>query len=221
MPILHALPMAILLFAQDAAAPNPVLVDNDVVKILKVVSKAGAKSAFHVHKTNRVMVYLDKGAIDIGYENGKVEHQKWKPKQAAWSPTGPRHTSHNVGGTSIRVVEVELKQPAPSTPDRRDPKMDPVATDPEHNILLFENDQVRVFRSWREPGKSESMHEHTGRGRVVVLLTDIDANVKMLDGAHTAMKLGAGEVRWSPGPATHAGTNAGKQRFDMVLIEVK
>ena len=220
MPLLHALPLAIVLLAQDAN-PNPVLVDNDVVKILKVVSKAGAKSAFHVHKTNRVMVYLDKGAIDIGYEDGKVEHQEWKPEQAAWSPTGPRHTSHNVGGTSIRVVEVELKQPAPATPHRPDPKMDPVATDPNHNVLLFENDQVRVFRSWREPGKSESLHEHTGRGRVVVLLTDISASIKLVDGSAGEMKLKAGEVRWSPGPTTHAGTNTGDKRFDMILIEVK
>jgi uncharacterized RmlC-like cupin family protein len=220
MPLFYALSIALLLLAQDANY-NPVLVDNDVVKILKVVSKAGAKSAFHVHKTNRVMVYLDQGAIDIGYEDGKVEHQKWKPGQVAWSPTGPRHTSHNTGGTSIRVVEVELKQPAPSTPHRRDPKMDPVATDARHNVLLLENDQVRVFRSWREAGKSETMHEHTGRGRVAVLLTDINAKVKSIDGSSSDMKRKAGEVAWSSGATTHAGTNTGAKRFDMILIEVK
>lgn len=214
-------PLLFVLSFVALADDNPVKVDNEFVKILKVVSKPGAKSKPHIHPTNRVMVYLDRGAIDIGYEDGKVEHQKWKPEQAAWSPTGPIHTSHNVGGTAIRVVEIELKQPAPATPPKRDPKLDPVAIDPKHNVLLFENDQVRVFRSWREAGKSEIMHEHTGRGRVVVLLTDISANVKLIDGTTSEMKMPAGEVRWSQGPTTHAGTNTGSKRFDMILVEVK
>jgi uncharacterized RmlC-like cupin family protein len=214
-------PFVLVLSFAAFADDNPVKVDNEFVKILKVVSKAGAKSKPHIHPTNRVMVYLDKGAIDIGYEGGKIEHQKWKPEQVAWSPTGPIHTSHNVGGTAIRVVEIELKQPAPATPPKRDPKLDPVAIDPKHNVLLFENDQVRVFRSWREAGKSEIMHEHTGRGRVVVLLTDISANVKLVDGTTSEMKMPAGEVRWSQGPTTHAGTNTGSKRFDMILVEVK
>jgi quercetin dioxygenase-like cupin family protein len=205
-----------------AGAQTPVVVDNEYVRILKVVSKSDARSAPHVHPWNRVMVYLDQGAIDIGYtESGKVDHQRWKPGDVAWSPVEPRHTSHNIGGTSIRVVEVELKKPAPVVPPVRDPKLDPIVTDPTHNNLLFENDQVRVFRSWREAGASETMHEHTGRGRIVVLLTDIAAKVKLVDGSVSEMKMPAGEVRWSPGPTTHAGTNTGASRFDMILIELK
>ena len=122
---------------------------------------------------------------------------------------------------ALEIVEVELKQPAPAAPNVKRPSMDPVAMDAEHNVLLLENAQVRVFRSWREAGKSETMHEHTGRGRLVVLLTDIDAKVKLPDGSTSEMKLPAGEIRWSQGPVTHAGTNAGSKRFDMILIEVK
>ncbi len=210
-----------LLAAMSFAADDRVKIDNEFVKVLKVTSEPGAKSAPHVHTVNRVMIYLGAGAIDIAFPDGRVDHQKWKPEQVAWSPAASTHTSHNVGGTSIPIVEVELKQPAPSSPPKRDPKLDPVAIDAKHNILLLENDQVRVFRSWREPGQSEMMHEHTGRGRIVVLLTSIDAKVKAGDGTESSMKLPAGEIRWTQGPVTHAGTNSGASRFDMILIELK
>ena len=151
---------------------------------------------------------------------GKVVHQHWKAEQVAWSPAGGLHTSENVGANPLVIVEVELKR-KPAAAPKRDPKMDPVLTDSKHNNLLFENDQVRVFRSWREPGASETMHEHTGAGRVVVLLTDIHAGVKMPNGETSEMTDKAGEVHWTAGPSTHLGTNLGPKRFDMILIEVK
>jgi quercetin dioxygenase-like cupin family protein len=211
----------LVLTAMLLAADSPLVVENDLVRILKVVSKAGVKSRPHVHPTNRVMVYLDKGQIDIQYEDGKKEEGKWSAEDVAWSPTGPVHTSHNVGGTDVRVVEIELKQPAPAAAEVRDAKLDPVKLDPKHNRLLFENAQVRVMRTWLEPGKSEKWHEHTGRGRVVVLLTPIHAKVKLVDGTESEMSLDAGEVRWTKGQGQHAGTNIGKGRFAMILVEVK
>ena len=96
-----------------------------------------------------------------------------------------------------------------------------MAIDPTHNNLIYENDQVRVFRSWREPGMTETIHEHAGAGRVLVLLTDIYAKVKAGDGGSSEMRDKAGEIHWTAEPSKHAGTNAGPKRFDMILVEVK
>lgn len=205
------------------AAESPVKFDNEVVRILSVVDTPGRKSAMHKHDVNRVMIYLDSGAIDLKYEDGRVEHQRWKPGQVAWSPAGGMHTSENVGKAGpLRIVEIELKQPGPAALAARNKSLDPVALDPKNNRLLLENEQVRVFRSVLAPGKSEKMHEHTGRGRVVVLLTDIQASV-VTPGAGTPSPFNgkAGEVRWSAGAVTHQGTNNGSKPFDMILVEVK
>ncbi len=121
------------------------------------------------------------------------------------------HTSENTGRAPVRVIEIELKKPAPVTPAPRAKDLDPVAIDPKHNILLFENDQVRVFRSWREPGAEERVHEHTGAGRVAVFLTDIDATVRS-EGSATPLHASAGEVSWSE-PAKHSALNTGVRRF--------
>jgi hypothetical protein len=52
-----------------------------------------------------------------------------------------------------------------------------------------------------------------------VLLTDIDANVQS-EGSITPLHEKAGQALWS-GPATHAATNTGANKFDMIIVEVK
>jgi len=86
-------------------------------------------------------------------------------------------------------------------------------------MLLFENAQVRVFRSVREAGGTEMMHEHAGVGRVGVFLTDLNATVKLADGSTSTVHEKAGDVSWS-GPVTHATTNLGPNKLEMIVVEV-
>ncbi|HEY6392934.1 MAG TPA: hypothetical protein VIX89_16755, partial [Bryobacteraceae bacterium] len=195
-------------------------IDNDVVRILKVVDAAHQKSELHRHEFNRVMIYLDAGDMQIVYENGHKETQHWKAGQVAWSQAGGWHTSENVGSSPLRIVEIELKKPAPALPPVRKREWDPLAIDPKHNRLLFENSQVRVFRSWREPGAAEPMHEHAGAGRATVFLADLDGIVKLADGATSELRGSAGDVLWS-GPVTHSTTNRGAKKSEVVVVEVK
>jgi quercetin dioxygenase-like cupin family protein len=220
LPMMRLLLSALLGCAFFLAADDRVKVDNESVRILRVVDTPHNKSALHRHEVNRVMVYLDPGDIELTYEDGHKDEQHWKAGQVAWSPAGGRHTSENVGSAPIRIIEIELKKTAPASPPMRSRALDPVVIDPKHNLLLFENDQVRVFRTWRESGGAETMHEHTGAGRALVLLTDLDASVKLVDGATNRQRASAGDVLWT-GAVTHAATNLGSKQFEMVVVEVK
>lgn len=202
-----------------AANDNPVVVDNEHVRILSVVDAPHKKSKLHKHDVNRVMIYLDPGSIDLIYEDGHKDQQRWRAGQVAWSPAGAMHTSENIGGSPIRIVEIELKKPGPAAKPVRDRGMDPLVLDPKHNHLLLENAQVRVFRSWLDPGGSEKMHEHVGRGRAAVFLTDVDASMQQQTGPATKLHATRGDVVWS-GPAAHAATNNGKQRMEVIVVEV-
>jgi mannose-6-phosphate isomerase-like protein (cupin superfamily) len=204
----------LLMFAAD----DRVKIDNDAVRVLNVVDQPHTPSALHKHEVNRVMIYLTAGDLTVRYQDGKVEEQHWKAGQVAWSPAGGLHVSENVGAKPLHIIEVELKKPA-SKPPLRNPKLDPVAIDPKHNILLFENAQVRVFRSLREAGGTEMMHEHAGTGRAGVFLTDLNGTVKLGDGNSTVLHVKAGDVSWS-GPVTHATTNLGPGKLEMIVVEV-
>jgi oxalate decarboxylase/phosphoglucose isomerase-like protein (cupin superfamily) len=212
--------IALVFGAVLTAADDRIRIDNGFVRVIQAEVQPHVKGALHRHEFNRVIVALDAGELTVISEDGRKDVQHWKAGQVDWSPVTGMHTSENTGAKPFRLVEVEIKRPAPAAPPVRQPALDPVALDPRHNILLFDNPQVRVFRSWREPGGSEKMHEHAGSGRLVVLLTDLDARVKMPDGTVTAQRGARGDVLWS-GPITHATTNTGAQRFEMVVIEVK
>ncbi len=205
----------LLAFAAD------VKIDNSAVRVLIATDEPHKPTALHRHERNRVMIYLTDGDQSIHYQDGRVDVHHWKAGDAAWSPAGGLHVSENTGPEPLRIVEIELKQPGPAHGIGPNPKLDPVAIDPAHNILLFENLQVRVFRSWREAGGTEMMHEHTGKGRVGVFLTDLNGTVKLADGSSSALpKVTAGDVAWS-GPVTHATTNLGPNRMEMIVVEVK
>jgi uncharacterized RmlC-like cupin family protein len=210
------LPLITLLLA--FAVDDRVKIDNQAVRVLNVVDQPHNPSALHRHELNRVMVYLTSGDLHVRYQDGRVDDQHWKAGQVAWSPAGGLHISENVGTRPLNIIEVELKK-APSKAPPRSPKLDPLAIDPSHNILLFENAQVRVFHSLREAGGTEMMHEHTGAGRVGVFLTDLDATVKLADGSSNALHAKAGDVSWS-GPVIHATTNLGPNKLEMIVIEV-
>jgi beta-alanine degradation protein BauB len=210
----------VIVVSACVAADDPVKVDNDIVRILKVVDAPHNKSALHQHTMNRVMIYLDAGDITISYEDGHKDEQHWKAGQVAWSPAGGMHTSENVGTAPIRIVEIELKKPAPPNPPVRNPELDPIMIDPVRNILLFENDQVRVFRSWNEVGGIEQVHQHVGAGRAAILLTDMDASVKLAHGGTSRVHGSEGDVLWS-GPVTHSAANLGAKKYEMIVVEVK
>lgn len=208
------------LCAQNAADPG-VKVDNDRVRILTAVDRPHNKGALHKHDVNRVMIYLTPGDLDVLYQDGRADHQHWKVNDIAWSQAGGLHTSENVGATDLRIVEIELKKPGPAAKVVRDPKLDPLVVDRAHNKLVFENDQVRVFRGTLKAGGQENWHEHVGAGRATVMLTPFDGRLESADGKIAPVRGERGDVLWSDGPARHRGTNAGSQPVELVLVEVK
>jgi quercetin dioxygenase-like cupin family protein len=211
--------LCVLACVRLGAVDSTVKIDNAAVRVLSVTYQPHDKSILHSHAGNRVVIVLDDGRLVTTYEDGRKEDQPWQAGEARWVPAGPKHVAENMGSKRIRIIEVEMKKAGPANPAARSAKLDPVEIDPMHNEFLFENDQVRVFRSWREVGGKEKMHEHVGKGRVAVLLTDIDARVES-DGATTPLHGSAGDVLWS-GPAEHAATNTGLAKFDMIIVEVK
>jgi hypothetical protein len=52
-----------------------------------------------------------------------------------------------------------------------------------------------------------------------VYLTDLNGTVKLADGSSSPLHVKTGDVSWS-GPVTHATTNVGPNKLEMIVIEV-
>jgi len=203
------------------AAQSATIVDNARVRILSASDAPHRRTELHKHDLNRVMIYLDTADQDISRPDGPTEHLHWKAGDVAWNPAGGLHISENVGAATLRIIEIEIKQPAPAAPSKRSPKLDPLAIDSSHNKLIFENPQVRVFRSTRDSGDREKWHEHAGAGRAVVLLAPLSARMETPDGRFTTMNGGPGDAFWSDGYIKHRGLNIGSAPAEMIIVEVK
>jgi hypothetical protein len=195
-------------------------VDNSVVHVVEVVNAPHAKHSLPPHDTDRILVSLDTGNTKSLHDDRHSNQRHWTPGEVQWIPAGESLENENTGQAPLRFVEIDLKTQAIRKPTERKAELDPVLIDPKHNVLLIEKAQVRVFRSWREPGATEKMHEHSGAGRLAILLTGLDATVKTADGSISPTHASAGDVLWS-GSVTHATTNLAAKKFDMIVVEVK
>ena len=142
----------------------------------------------------------------------------------------PHHNRPLNGRLTIRTASIPINpisgqnhhgNRAVATEPKRARNLDPLAIDPGHNKLIFENPQVRVFRSTRNSGDREKWHEHVGAGRAVVLLSDLSGRVEAANGTFASMNGAPGDVFWSDGYVEHCGLNIGNRPSELIIVEVK
>ena len=195
---------------------NPVVIDDDQVRVLVVTDAPGRKSAPHRHERNRVMIYLDAGAMRLSYDDGNVKNLSWKAGDVRWDPAGGIHTSENTGRAPVRIVEIEIKKPGGAAVSY--PALDPPKVDPKHYKVELDNPQVRVIRARYGAGEKGPMHEHA-LPRVMVNLTDQAVRLTLPDGSTREMRNAAGAVT-PGGAAKHSEVNTGGP-FEVLVVELK
>jgi quercetin dioxygenase-like cupin family protein len=98
--------------AQDMVKVAPknckVLLDNDRVRVIRVVTKPGEKIEMHSHPAN-ITYALTSGKVKFTLSDGKTEEREMKAGQAIWSEAAS-HSADNIGTTEARVVVIELKK---------------------------------------------------------------------------------------------------------------
>src|SRR5579863_5196926 len=192
-------------------------IDNEQVRVVYATEKPHVKGKMHQHKVNRVMIYLQAGAQEFTYEDGKKSVLKFKAGEVKWSPAGGLHSPELITAEPAHLVEVELKQPGGGRSATAE--LDPLKVDPKHYKLEFENDQVRVFRVKFGPHEATPIHEHV-LNRVLVCLTDQNVRVTSTDGKVVTLVHKAGEAIWGT-PAKHKEENLNDTPFEAVVVELR
>jgi quercetin dioxygenase-like cupin family protein len=213
--IVRTLPLFVITGALLAQRPAPI--DNEWVRVVIAQTSPGApKGRMHQHDVNRVMIYLDKGAQRLEYENGKTKDIPFEAGDVKWDPKGGMHTSQNTGGTAFRIIEIELKKPGGKA---QFTNLDPVKVAPSVYKVELDNDQVRVLRGKIGPGQEIPLHEH-GLPRLVVPLADFELEVTSTDGKTNTIRLKPGDVVFGQ-PVTHREKNLRNTPTEVILVELK
>ena len=211
---LAALPYS-LLAADDAIyAPrnSKVEIDNTWVRVLRVKEAPGEKIAAYRHP-GTVRVYITPahlrfrgagGTIDDVHKSGEVGYVK-----------AGADSEENLTGTPIEVAVIELK---PGASRSQPVKLDPVALDPEHHLVAFENDRVRAIHTILLPHLKSPEHEHPHY--VVVYMTVLHTTMKLADGRVVDNPRQPGEIAWRD-PLKHVTENIADKTAEEIQVEIK
>ena len=192
-------------------AHHKVVFENDQVRVLRWVIPAGDKTLNHSHHNNLSVALTDYNG-KVTTPGGTTSGVHLKAGSANWREAGI-HLVENVGKEPMVGILVEPKKPASARPTG---SADPIAVDPQHQKVEFENEQIRVIRE-RQSG-SFLMHGHPDN--VQVLLTDVNATLTTGDGKIQAFTGKAGEVRWRSA-TQHAGKILGDKPMEQIIVEMK
>ncbi len=98
--------------AQDMVKVAPknckVLLENDQVRVVRVVAKPGEKLEMHSHPANIVYAFTP-GKVKHTSLDGQTQERELKTGQAIWSDA-VTHSSENIGTAESRVLVIELKK---------------------------------------------------------------------------------------------------------------
>jgi len=95
--------------------------------------------------------------------------------------------------------------------------LDPVATNPDHYSVIFENDQVRVLEYLDLPGDRTTPHEHPNS--VMVTLSEFRRRLYSGDDERD-VHIRAEKASWLPAQQ-HAGHNIGDTPTHVIFVELK
>ncbi len=188
-----------------------VLFENDQVRVVRWYVAARDTTLFHSHPDNLNICLTDYDGR-VSAPKDKVAEVRAKAGSVSWRQAGC-HAVENLSGHAMEGIIVEPKQPRSTRPAG---SPDPVAADPEHHKVEFENDQIRVLRERREPGDLP-LHGHPDC--VQIPLTDLNA-ILVSDGRSETVTRKAGDVRWRLATA-HQGTVLGEEPMEQIVVEMK
>lgn len=211
--------------AAPAAAESPVAVEdeprhrlrfvNEHVRVFDVLIPPGDASLFHTHVHDGLGVRLSDARIRDEPLDGESSEVSVTRGAVSFShrPAPLTHRVHNIGATPFRIVFIELLPAAARADATRQ-------TPTEGEVVVLDNERMRVTRRVLAPGQAIDMHEHALPG-LAVALSDGRIAVDVADDEARTVKFKPGDTRWHGAGTKHAWRNAGAVAFEALEIELK
>ncbi|HLW97659.1 MAG TPA: hypothetical protein VKR82_03360 [Candidatus Acidoferrales bacterium] len=196
-------------------SPSNIIVENDFVRVSQLDVPPGIKSSFKVDPGRAAVVMrliLQEPSSDTGSQRAVAA---LRLDRVLFLGGGEIYNhAESAGGYTLREIRVELKAIPPATPFVNDA----VALDSAHNMVLLENDRVRIVHLQFPLGEKGPIVDK--RPRVIILLTDMHAQVVKPGGQPEPRDGTAGTIYWSLG-GSQATMNRNETRLDNIVVELK
>lgn len=209
--ILVALPLAAA--AQDSAKVDPghykVLVDNGVIRVLKVSYGPGEKSPMHSHP-DAMLVPLATGKARFTMPDGKTQDRELVAEIPDYTPAFT-HAPANIGTGPIDalLVEIKAKTTAAATLPAARPGM--------AMKVLAEGPGAVAYRSTLAPDFQEAAGSTHDFDQVVIALGAADLMLAV-EGRPTVTKWKRGDIQFVGRGVKHEAKNTTGKPVDIIIV---
>ena len=187
--------------------------ENNYVRVLRERLPGGVEGAIHSHR-DRVSVYLNQADVTIVPREGDPVDATLMAGSTSW---GDATTHKGIAQDDLENLSIELEDLGGAAIPLPEP--DAVAVDPDHHIVDFENERVRVVRMTYPPGSKTPLHAH--RQGFGVFLSDAHGRNIPETGEPIPIDATAGSTFWTTGLPVHVTENLSDADLVVLLVEMK
>lgn len=188
--------------------------ENAYVRVVRERVPAGTDPPMHSH-LERVSVFLNDAQVELVPREGDPVLTELEAGTIRWDEAS---THRAVVQADVENLSIELKELEGAVVDL--PALDAVTVDPEHHVVDFENDRVRVVRMTYPAGTKTPPHSH--RRGFGVFLTDAHGRNVLEDGDVVPIDAEARSTFWTEGGGPgHVTENLADRELVVLLVEMK
>jgi len=97
--------------ASGHEAVRKVLLENAEVMVIETTYPRGSSVPMHEHRSPHVVYVVEGGTVQTTTPDGSVADVELRSGQTLWRDA-QSHSTRNVGSTTVKIVEVEIKSAA-------------------------------------------------------------------------------------------------------------
>ncbi|MSU66859.1 MAG: hypothetical protein EXS38_12345 [Opitutus sp.] len=219
---LTLLSLVALASAVAAEAPVPVVkeprhqttFENEYLRVIDVKIPVGDVTLYHVHDLPSVVVYLAKATNrTVTFGETTPASRSVSPGESRYVPYDEKPLTHQVtnpGPALFHVLDIELLKPAPSGTSA------PGAA-PAGAKLSWEEKRVRTYNVNLDSGANSAFPSNA----FAHLVIGIGGTVKATTAKGATRQLANGEFAFLPPQTRVQFSNAGKEKAEVVVLELK
>jgi quercetin dioxygenase-like cupin family protein len=147
------------------------VLDNAEALVVETTYPRDGETPLHQHRYPHVLYVIEGGTVETTALDGTVNTLELRPGQTFWR--GPQsHSTRNIGPSTVRIVEVEIKnaamrstrEPTPFVTTSADLEWRPDSLDPKRSMALLVGDPAKpgpyTVRMRADAGYSIRLHQH-------------------------------------------------------------
>lgn len=102
-------PGAVGFSTPDTSPGHSVVLENDRVRIERLILEPGRSTNIHTHSLSALSVFLTKSKVRVESPGAKAETVEYKPGDFRWRSAPITHSIKNIGSTRFEAVGVDWK----------------------------------------------------------------------------------------------------------------